>query len=199
MEQVIQQGLPFEGEFILSWRPVDAIQILLNLGLIDDALQLTKAMISARPADLELMHQAASILTQLGQTDPALGYEYSAVVLDPNNPTWRRALASIWGKSGNWNRSFEEWKTVLTLNQSAGNERQAGMRPGGPGAGELNDALAISQAILDEDPNHGAALGVLGQSLIGQGEYQQAAGYLVRATLLNPEIAGAVAGPCQTS
>ncbi len=76
-------GMPFHGEFIYSWRPLETLQILLDLGLHDEALSLSKSMIEARPVDLDLLHMNARILEQSGLWSQALEMQRMVVALDP--------------------------------------------------------------------------------------------------------------------
>ncbi|MBE0697655.1 MAG: tetratricopeptide repeat protein, partial [Anaerolineaceae bacterium] len=190
LAEIGQCGLPFSGEFIYSWRPQETLNILLDLGLDEEALSLAQAMLETRPVDLELLHLNAHILQRLGKPAEALTIQQTVVALEPANPAWRRALASLWAQTGDWRSSFSERQLVLSLTPQSDIADRLACALAALKSGALEEASALSEAILAEDANNGAALGIIGETLIGQGEAQSAMNYLVRATLLCPEILG---------
>lgn len=187
IEQMKQHGIPFRGEHVYSWRPQDAIELLLDLGLADEALVFARAMLNSRPTDVALLHQTAQILERLGQIKQALTCEYASVMLDPQNLMWRRALAALWGKAGDWIRSLEEWKLVFSLSEKPETHDQVACAQAALNAGLLDEACDMSRTVLNMDPNNGIALGILGQATLEKGDPEHAVAHLVRATLLSPD------------
>jgi len=183
-----EYGMPFQGEFVYSWRPQETLKILLDLGLKEEAFSLSKEIIETRPADLDLLSLHAHILELLGKPEQALEVQKIIVALDPDNLTWRKPLAGLWAQVGDWKRSYEEWKKILSSSVQPELDDRLTCAQAALHSGALEDARSLSEAILAEDRNNGVALGILGQALIGLGEAQMAVNYLVRATMLSPEV-----------
>ncbi len=105
-----------------------------------------------------------------------------------SNPIWRRPLAGLWSHLGDWRRSLSEWQTVLSLSTEPDMKDRLACAQAALQSGALEEARVLGEAILVEDANNGTALGIMGQALVGQSNPQAAVNYLVRATLLSPEV-----------
>ena len=187
VEVLRSQGLPFNGDYVYSWRPMDALHILRLLALDEEALELADGLLHARPVDTQLLHAAAEICAGLGRLDAALGYESSAAALDPGNPAWRRALGSLWTRKGEGARAYAEWSVVLSLIPSPSAADRLACAQAALEAKYYPQVVELCEAVLNEDANNGLALGLTGRALIAQDQPQQAVNYLVRSTLLAPE------------
>jgi len=187
LADVRQRGIPFNGAYVFMWQPGESIKILCDLGLLDEALRLAEAFIALRPTDVRLLDQAGAIMEQLGHIDQAVCAAQNVAALAPDVADWRRILAARLGKAGQWAQSFEEWQKVLVLSETKSLRDRLACAESGLRAGQHTRAVDICETVLQQEPNHGAALGLMGQALISQGEMQQAMSYLVRATLLAPE------------
>lgn len=188
LEQTRSHSLPFRGEFLATWRPQETLNTLLSLGLKEEALSLSKALVKIRPVDQHLLNLYGRILEKAGHPGEALKAQQIAVALDPENPEWRRPLARMWSQMGDWERSFVEWQKILSLTPEPEVKDRLACAQAALQSGALLEARTLSEDLLAEDENNGAALGILGQALLGLGETQTAANYLARATLLSPEV-----------
>lgn len=185
--EIHRLGMPFNAGYLFSWKPGEVVSILLDLGLLEEALELVEACLAARPADVHLLDQAGHILERLGKIERAVQTARNVVVLAPQEPAWRRTLALRWGMFGKWEEAYEEWQKVISLTDSSSLEDRLACAQAAYQAGRVAEAVCQSESILEEDPSNGVALSLLGQALISQGETQKALGILVRATLLVPE------------
>ena len=186
LQSMRQQGVPFIGDYVYTWRPEDALGILLDLDLPEDALAIAQTMLDVRPVDIHLLHLTSQIMVRLGRPEEAMRYARMIVVLDSSGPEWRRLLANLLGQVGQWENAWNEWQVVLSLYEKPNQADRLACANAAFFAGRLDHAIRMSEDILREDDNHGAALGLLGQALVGKGEKRQAISYLVRATLLAP-------------
>lgn len=187
LEDIRSMGVPFCGDFVYSWRPQDVLHILLQLDLHEEAFDLVNALLEVRPVDNQLLHIAAKISHGLGKIDAAIQYATNAAALDPQNPDWRRELGGLWGLTGEWERSWAEWEKALALVSPPSEADMISCAQAALRAGACSRAIELSETLLKNDANNGAALGLMGQALIRQGQPQQAVSYLFRATLLSPE------------
>jgi tetratricopeptide (TPR) repeat protein len=188
LNHVINRGVPFNDEFIYSWHPRDAIQILLKLGIYDEALQLTLALLEVRPVDIALIGMAAKIHEQMGQIAPAIEYAAICATLDPQSAEWPRLLGSLWQKAGDWSRSYHAWETVLELSPVASQADRLSGAQAALKAENYDRTIQLCESVLVEEENSGQALGLIGQALSARGQTERAIPALVRATLLAPEI-----------
>ncbi|RPJ44439.1 MAG: hypothetical protein EHM21_10240, partial [Chloroflexi bacterium] len=187
LEEVRQRGIPFSGDFVYSWKPEDALQILIELDLPDEALELTYALLEVRPVDLSLLSLVGLIHERQEKLDEAILDLRSIVALDPQNATWRRRLGNLWIKVGKYERAFIEWQTVLALSGIHSVSDYLACAQVALQAGHLNQTVELCESVLQDDANNGNALGLLGQAFVARGEPQQAMNFLVRATRLSPE------------
>lgn len=187
VETIRTHGMPFNGDFVYTWRPQDALRILLQLDLREEALSLALSLLDVRPVDANLLYETANIYTGLGRLDAAILCATSAVALEPSNAAWRRALGDLWGKAERWENAYHEWEVVLTLEGTTFDDDVLACAQTALRAGRAVRAVELCEIVLQDDPNKGVALGLLGQALIAQGKLEEAVSYLVRATLLTPE------------
>ncbi|MBW7893412.1 MAG: tetratricopeptide repeat protein, partial [Chitinophagaceae bacterium] len=188
LDQIRTEGVLNDSEFVYSWNPLEMLQSLVTLGLLEEALNLAQAILETRPTDVELMSFSANLFERLGNINQAVNYQYAVVALTPNTIERRRSLAQLWGKSANWYQAYNEWKKVIELSTAPVVMDKQAYAQAALEAGLFTEAMDISNHILQDDPNNGAALGVIGQSLLKQDDIGQAVGYLIRATLLSPDI-----------
>jgi tetratricopeptide (TPR) repeat protein len=181
------QKLPLRGDFVTAWQPKNALRLLIDLRMHEEALALADALLEFRPTDLVLLGQAAQICETLRRYDRSVRFATAAAALDPLNPTMQRELARLWGEAGNWDEAYTTWQVVLTLTEQPQVADQLACAQSALSGGRYEQAAALCQTVLVEDDNNGVALGLLGQALFYQGEPQQALSHLVRATLLAPD------------
>lgn len=187
LEAVRSFDLPFSGDFVYTWCPEDALKILLDLDLVEDAARLAQALLSIRPTDYSLLQLASRIQERLGNLDQAIHYARGVSALNPGSTSGRRLLGNLWGKAGNWEQALSEWQVVLEQSTPSSVTDRLACAQVALNAGRTDLAVSLSEAILAEDANNGAALGIFGQALVAQGDPSRATTYLVRATLLAPE------------
>jgi tetratricopeptide (TPR) repeat protein len=187
LDHLRERGLPFHGDVVYTWRPADALQPLLQMDLPDEALALTLALVELRPVDAQLFHLAANIYDAMDRLPVAIQFARGAAALEPGNAAWRRALGGLLGKAENWEQALSEWQAVLANGQDASLADRLACANAALRSNRLDLAAELCEAVLVADANHGAALGLLGQVAIAQGKPEEAAGYLVRATLLAPD------------
>jgi tetratricopeptide (TPR) repeat protein len=187
LETVTSSGLPFIGDFVYTWCPEDALKILLELDLLEDAARLARALLVVRPADVSLLQHASRIQERMGNLDQAIHYARGVAALHPGSSAGHRLLGSLWGQAGAWEQALVEWQLVLDLSSPSSVPDRLACAQVALNAGRIDLAVTLSEAILGEDANNGAALGIFGQALVAQGDAARATSYLVRATLLSPE------------
>ena len=187
LEAVRSFDLPFSGDFVYSWCPEDALRILLEMDLAEEAARLARVLLTIRPADASLLHLASRIQQRLGNLDQAIHYARGVAALNPGSTAGRRLLGSLWAQAGAWQQSLAEWQRVLELSSPPSINDRLECAQVALNAGQPALAVELSEAALREDANNGVALGVLGQALVAQNDVSRATGYLVRATLLSPE------------
>jgi tetratricopeptide (TPR) repeat protein len=188
IEAIKRFGIPFQGDFVYSWHPQDAVKILLELDLPQEALNLSLALLHVRPTDPSLLHLSSKIYERLGRLDEAVNIALQLTALEPGNPSWRRCLGNLFGQMENWEASLRCWKDVISLTPQPVSMDRLSCARAAINAKETDQAAALAEDVLKDEPNNGLALGLLGKALLEQNEIQQAVNLLVRATLLAPDV-----------
>lgn len=188
IEEIDQNGMPFTGDFVYTWRPEDAVKVLISLKLIDEARSLTHALLKIRPADIQLLHTLSDIEEQEGKIDQAILVLRNIVSLEPKCADWRRQLGALWTQAHQYEQALDEWQTVLSFSEAPSIEDRQACAQAAMRAGKLDRTVELCEQILKEDANQGATLGLLGQALEARGDARQALPHLVRATMLSPEM-----------
>lgn len=191
LETLAQHSAPFGGEYVYSWDPAEVVRILLDLDLPQDAQSLAEAILNNRPADVTVLHSAATIQERLGNRPGAVTFLQRAMYLQPHEPRWVRELGRLNSLLGQWEQAFAYYRSVLAMSEPALVSDRLACAQAALRAGSTQAAVEISEAVVQEDANSGMALNILGQALVQRGEMQQAQTYLVRATLLQPEVVDA--------
>lgn len=181
------QGAPFFGDFVFVWQPADSLNILIEMDLLDEALDLAQVLLEMRPADVYILHLQGEICERLGKMDQAIIAAQHVAILDPKNPAWQRRVGVLWAQLGDWEQAYQARENVLSLIASPSVEDRIACAQAALPAGHVERTITLGEALLQEDANNGISLGLLGQALEAKGDYQQAINYLVRATLLSPE------------
>jgi tetratricopeptide (TPR) repeat protein len=191
LTQIREHFLPFNCEFVYSWRPQDVIVILLKLGLPQEALQISQAVMAVRPADTGLLNLAGKALEQVGDIEQGIRVAQTGAALEPENPHWRRVLGSLWQRSGAHGahaQAYEAWKTALGLSGQPSLDDRLNCALAALHAGYMDEAVTIGEEVLAVEPGSGATLGLLGRAMVKKGDLRKAVEYLVQSTLFNPEL-----------
>ena len=186
VERVATMGLPFWGEFVYEWQPPVILKTLLGMGLHQQALDLARALMAARPLDVELLNMASLICEQMGDAPGASYYAQAMVALQPQSPESRRRLGTLWMAGREWARALSEFEALLALSPHPLHGDRVLLAQAALRAGMLERVVTVCDAILQEMPDHGIAAGLLGQALAAQGEMDRAVPHLSRATRFAP-------------
>ena len=187
LEEIRQGGLPFQGDFVTTWQPQDALKVLVNLDLRSEALEAAQALLTLRPVDIALLRIAQEICERQGLIEQSIWYTANASALEPRNLNWHRDLGRLWGKANRWEKARAEWQSVLDREEQPSTADKLSCANAALKASCTDQTIAICESVLEENDNNGWALGLMGQALLADGEAEEALGYLVRATMLTPE------------
>lgn len=183
-----QTGQPFCGEFVYAWQPMPLIQAVVNLGLASEALQLALALNKVRPTDTALLLAISYMYETAGDMQQACRFAQASVSLEPHIPNWRRRLGQLRASVQEWNAALEEYEMVLALSNPPTLEDRLAYARVALKNNAFASAREVCEVILGENPDNGQAAGLLGETLLGLGEREEAKVYLSRATLLAPEV-----------
>jgi tetratricopeptide (TPR) repeat protein len=187
LSMVNEQSRPFIGDFIYQWHPLQFIEGLAELGLSDEAEACTEAVLTIRPSDPVLLSKHTDLLLGKGKFQRAKGAARLAVSLVPASLALRRKLAEADEKAGDWSSAYQHRKDCLSFSNENKLQDQLAFAQTAIQAGVPDEAAALCREILASDPDQASANGWLGMALAKQGQREEAAGHLERATLLAPE------------
>ncbi len=189
-------GLAFWSDYVYAWQPVDALDALVRLELPTEALTLARELIRTRPTDLALLDAARQLCensdsAEKNNHEEAASYAQAAVLLQPANPVWRRALGRLWMRQQQWQLAYGEFHRLVVENAEVNSaDRQADRLSLASCAFYSNraaEAADLAEAILAADANDGAAAAIAGRALAALGEKERAFGYLSLAVTQLPE------------
>ncbi len=172
-----------------EWDPDETAQTLIDLDLLEEALEFVQWALETRPADVSLMELACETLQHLGNLLGAIEQAQSALALEPFEPKHHRKLANLLETSGDWEQSFTEREKVVRLMDEAGEEDWVAYAGSALQSGRSQPAIEACTLLLDRNANHGMANAWMGKALADQDRPQEAIQYLSRATLLIPDEA----------
>lgn len=171
---------------VFNWQPVTIVKTLEQLGLEREALRLCELILKVRPSDLQILEVSGRLWESQKDSGQALSLAQMQVLLDPENPAWRRRLAGLLEEIGDWSKSFEERNLVLKLVRQAGIDDTLAYARSAQRIGEARLAMTAASKVLEEQPDNGLANAIAGQTLVDLGDFEGAQSFLNRATMLAP-------------
>ncbi|HVP20521.1 MAG TPA: tetratricopeptide repeat protein [Anaerolineaceae bacterium] len=173
--------------FAFDWQPRGAVQVLLDMGLLVEALQVLNTLLVVRPVDGELLELASTVAEQLGNLDQALSHSEILATLDNENPEKHRRLANLLAKKDDWQPAFDEYQRVIKLANPADVGDWTNQASAASHLGlwqEVQDSVAQA---LQIKPDNGFAYALLGQAKLQTGAMDEAGQLLQQATVITPD------------
>ncbi len=174
---------------LADWEPEGTAQTLLDLDLLEEALDFARWALETRPADVPLLNLACEALQRLGKLTEAIETAQSKLALEPSEPKHHRNLAGLLAENSDWEQAFAEREKVVRMVGDAGEEDWLAYANCALKSGHSQQALEACSILLERDANHGMANAWMGKALADQGQAAEALQYLSRATLLIPDEA----------
>ena len=187
LAQVKRDSSSLSGKFVLNFPVAPILRVLVDLGLLQEAIEVGKAYYSVRPEDSSLMMQVAEICHRVGNHPEAIGLVNQAILLNPGETDPRRILAGYLEENGSWSEALEERKQILDMNPLPGVDDSLALAKCALGAKNYPEAIQVCERIMAVDAEAGLAYTYAGMAHAGQGDNQQALKDLSKATLLIPE------------
>jgi tetratricopeptide (TPR) repeat protein len=189
LEQMERTGETIPPKFAFDWQPRPAIQVLLDLGLIPEALQMIETLLMARPADRDLIELASMVWEQQGNIDKALAHCETLATFEAESPDQHRHLATLLARKEDWEATFEEESQVLALSNPPEADDLVHHAIAASHLGRWDDVQASAHNALQVQPDNGLAYALLGQADLAVGKMEEAGQFLKQATMLAPEDA----------
>jgi tetratricopeptide (TPR) repeat protein len=174
----------------LSWRPVESVQILEQLGMQAEALQYALLALQLRPSDVELLTITSKLLIQLGDTQQAILYLDLVASLQPDSIQVHRRLAELWEEVSVWENACRERSRVIQMGVGVELADWAYLARAAYYSRRFELVVEACQELIKQEPENGQANLWMGQSLAEQGQMEEAVPYLKQATILLPEEYG---------
>lgn len=176
----------FSPQFVFDLHPESVIRVLLDLDLLQEALQCAHVLLRTRPVDSEMIDLVSLILEQLGDNAQAVNYARMKTLLEPEDPEGHRHLAELWESATEWNKAFNERRRVIKLLQEPSTMDWLGYAQSALEINQPHRAMEACDAVLENDSNNRQANVLMGKALIQVGDYAEAARILNNSTLLSP-------------
>ncbi len=189
MDLAIRQSEIDLPNFAFEWQARPTIQILLDLGLIQEALQVIEWMLTVQPGSQELLELASIVSEQQGLIDKALHFCEVLTTLDADDTEKHRHLASLLGKKEDWPEAFAERQLILKIANPPDVEDWNGHALAASHLDQWDEVVSSAEQALKIRPDNGLAYALLGQAKVIHGDLEEAEKFLNQATLLAPDEA----------
>ncbi|WP_162787636.1 tetratricopeptide repeat protein [Anaerolinea thermolimosa] len=176
-----------EAGFILTWRPGTILSKLIEMGLLQEAMELGDLLLQKRPADFELILFLEKIYRDSGLLEQALRLIEIALCLAPDRIDLIRESAALYEHLGDWANAYLRRKGVLTRAKEPTLEDKILYTRDAVEVGQYDEASNLCEELLSSYPDIGEIHGILGKIRIVQGRLDEAEMHLSRATLVSPE------------
>jgi tetratricopeptide (TPR) repeat protein len=175
--------------FAFEWQVRPTIQILLDLGLIQEALQIIKWLLTVQPSNQELLELASMVSEQQGQVDEALHFCEVLTTLDTDDTEKHRHLAYLLGKKEDWPEALAERQLILKIANPPDVEDWNGHALAACHLDQWDEVVNSAEQALQLKPDNGLAYALLGQAKVLRSDFDEAEKFLNQATLLSPDEA----------
>ncbi len=187
LTQVKRDPSILSGKYVLDFPVAPILQVLVDLGLLKEAISVGKAYLNARPGDSALMLQVAEICHRVGNYSEASDLVIQAILLNPSETRPRRILAGYLEESEAWREALDERKQILEVSPLPPLDDSLALARCALGAKKFEDALQVCDQILAIDGELGMAYTYAGMAQAGLENHEEALKDLSKATLLTPE------------
>lgn len=169
---------------------VDALDTLVKLELLDEALLFIDELLIAYPNDPELIVRGRNLYDRCGDYRLAATFADWLTVFRPGELSNRRYLARLLEKMMEWREAEEAWRDIC-LDAGSNNDDQLHYAQCSLNSGNIENARIVCENLIEIEPDSGPAHLLLGQALVNLGEKESGLQHLGMATLLNPDDASA--------
>lgn len=176
-----------EAGFILTWRPGTILSQLIEMGLLQQAMELGGLLLQRRPADFELILFLERIHRDAGFVEQAQRLIEIAMCLVPECIDLIRESAALCERLGDWAHAYLRRKVILTKAGEPSLEDRILYTRAALEVGQYEEASNLCEELLASHPDVGEIHGILGKIRIHQGRLDEAEMHLSRATLVSPE------------
>jgi len=170
----------------VSWNPVEVLQVLVDLGLYQEALQVGLLILKERSSDISLIHQVSLVLKELGDSTQAKTYAHMAVALDPTSIESRRNLATLYEHTEDFIRGSQEWERIAATANQPSEKDWLGIARTSYKLSKFERSLEACNRVIMQNPVNNEATLILGQALMKLNRYGEAAAHLSQAVLMDP-------------
>ncbi|MDR3577264.1 MAG: tetratricopeptide repeat protein [Anaerolineaceae bacterium] len=177
-------------QFLYRWSPAKFIRQIIQMGLKEEALQLTQLLLQYRPVDLELIDLGNDLSIDLGRENSALEYAQIGCMLQPNEPAWHRRLGKLLEATGNFEETHRHLQAVLKLTEQPGTTDWFDFASVCMKLGQVDQVIDACEMVLDRLPEHVGANALLGDALMKNGDLNGAIRCYCQATELDPNNPG---------
>jgi tetratricopeptide (TPR) repeat protein len=178
-----------KGEYVFDFQPWHLLEVLVDLGLLTEAIETAQAFLQVKNSDTRLLEWTADLCQKTGDLSHALDLIHQVILLEPEKVEPRRKLAEYLEDDGLWQAAIEERFQILEMVALPALEDRLALAKCAYGGGKYLEVNQVCKKILTLNPEHGLAHTYLGMALAKAGELEEGISYLSKATLLIPENA----------
>ncbi len=171
-------------------RGLDALDTLVKLNLIEDAIYLFERLLLVCPNDPELLVRGRNLYTRCENYNSAALLAGWLTVFEAGDLSNHRYLAQILEKMAEWQSAEEVWRGIC-LDTRSNYDDQLCYAQCSLYSGNVENTRNVCRNLIEIEPDSGRAHLLLGQALVNLDERESGLQHLGLATVLNPEDASA--------
>ncbi len=191
LQQASRQTVAFSSQFAIGMHPISLVQALVGMHLLQQAISVAVKLNEIQPSDAAMNLLISHIFDELGNTRQSLVYGQVAAAVAPDDADTHAWLATLWGKLGAWESSFQEQHQAIFLKQQPLPEDWVTLARCAVMLKNWDRVEEACDQALGLNPDQGSALAMKGQAFLETGKLEEAGKLLSRGTMLAPEEADA--------
>jgi tetratricopeptide (TPR) repeat protein len=176
-----------ESERAINWSPRRLLDLLIEFGLWNEARFVVDDLVKQNPVDLDLLHQSVAIAEGMSDRRNLIQSLENIILLEREEPQWIRQLANAYRGEADWENAYTGYGNLLEQFDSQDTQDMLGYAESALKLNKPAEANEFAQKVLENDPNNGTALAILGYAHHKQGETEKAIDYLNRSVSLAPD------------
>lgn len=174
-------------EYVLDSDPSSIIRQFQDLGLEQDALQVSLLFLKLRPTDVKLLKIISSILENLGDFSNAIKYADIAVTLDPQSMELQKRIAELYLNNWECETAYILWENLVKDSEGEDTNILMGYADAALHTNRFEQAIAITEKIILADKNNARGNFLSGLAYLNTKRYSEAVERLNNAVLLDAD------------
>jgi tetratricopeptide (TPR) repeat protein len=181
------QPAALKAQRAVGWNRRQLVDQYEALGLWGKAAQVLEELIRQSPADAALYRQLWQTAQQVHNPQQSIQALENLTLLEPENASWQKQLAEAYYQAEDWQQAFAGYEDYFLTHDDAQEADLLQYAEAAVKVGRADLALQTAEKVLNDDPENGRALAVMGFAHHKLGQSEKALDFLNRSVASAPE------------